>query len=166
MKSQRKETKMIAHPRRFPNLKLGAAAVAAGLMLASCTPQYSAPQQLQTSNPSVTYKYRSDQELAQANQSAAIFCNRYQSVPRTASFATDPDGSRIVVYECVQTSASAAPPQSNPNLTYTYRTDQELLNASRNARIYCENNGSQQVTSNIVTNANGTKTVVFRCGPR
>jgi len=158
---------MIANRRRFPNLKLGAAAVAAGLMLASCTPQYSAPQQLQTSNPSVTYKYRSDQELAQANQSAAIFCNRYQAVPRTASFATDPDGSRIVVYECVQTSAAAAPlPQSNPNLTYTYRSDQELLNASRNARIYCENNGSQQVTSNIVTNANGTKTVVFRCGPR
>ena len=157
---------MGANSFRFPKVNVRAAIVLAGLMVASCAPEYSSPEQVQASNPTVTYKYRSDQELVQANQSAAIFCNRYQSVPRTANFANDPDGSRVVVFECVQTSPAAAPPpRVNPNLTYSYRTDQELLDASRNAQIYCMNSGSRQVVSNIVTNPNGTKTVTFQCRP-
>jgi len=158
---------MIANSRRFLKANVRAAAVIAGLMVASCAPQYSAPQQVEASNPTVTYKYRSDQELVQANQNATTFCNRYQSVPRSASFSNDPDGSNVVVFECVQPAPQAAPqPQFNPNLTYNYRTDQELLDASRNAQIYCMNSGSQQVISNIVTNANGTKTITFQCSPR
>jgi hypothetical protein len=155
---------MNANQYRF--LTAGAATVLAGLMLASCAPQYSSPQQVQETNPSVTYKYTTDQELVQANQSAAIFCSRYQSVQQTASFSNDPDGSRVVVFECVQSLPVAASlPQYNPNLAYSYRTDQELLD-SRNAQIYCRNNGSQQVVSNIVTNANGTRTVTYQCSGR
>jgi len=48
------------------------------------------------------------------------------------------------------TAPVAAAPQFNPNVAYSYRTDQELLDASRNAQAYCMNNGSRQVTSNIV----------------
>ena len=158
---------MIAKSCRFLKANVRATAVLAGLIVAACGPQFSSPEQVQTRNPSVTYKYRNDQELVQANASAATFCNRYQSVPRTANFGNDPDGSRVVVFECVQTSPpTASQPQFNPNLTYSYRTDQELLDASRNAQIYCANNGSQQMISNIVTNANGTKTITFRCSPR
>jgi hypothetical protein len=158
---------MIANSRRSLNVTARAATVLAGLLMAACAPLSSPPRQVQASNPSVTYKYRGDQELLQANQNAATFCNRYQSVPRTANFANDPDGSKVVVFECVQTAtAMASPPPSNPNLTYSYRTDQELLDASRNAQTYCMNNGSQQVISNIVTNANGTRTVAFQCSPR
>lgn len=157
---------MIANSCRFLKVNVPAATVLVGLMVASCAPMYSSPQQVKASNPSVTYKYRGDQELVQANQNATTFCNRYQSVPRTASFANDPDGSKVVVFECVQTPSAAPPPQFSSNLTYNYRTDQELLDASRNAQIYCMNNGSQQVLSNIVTNANGTKTVTFQCSPR
>ena len=158
---------MIANSSRFLKVNVRAAAVLAALMMASCAPQYSSPQQVQASNPTVTYKYRSDQELAQANQSAATFCSRYQSVARTANFGTDPDGSRTVVFECVQTAQSTAgAPPMNSNLTYTYRNDQELLEASRSAQNYCANSGSQQVISNIVTNANGTKTVTFQCSRR
>jgi hypothetical protein len=162
---------MIANSRRFLRVALGAAALLAGPIVASCTPQYSAPQQVEASNPTVTYKYRSDQELVQANRNAAIFCNRYQAVPRTGNFSNDPDGSRVIVFECVQPAPTAAPmpaapmPAAHPNLTYTYRTDQELLDASRAAQTYCMNNGSRQVLSNIVTNANGTRTVTFQCSP-
>jgi len=156
---------MNANQCRF--LKAGAATVLAGLMMASCAPLHSSPQQVQANNPSVTYKYNTDQELVQVNQSAATFCNRYQSVQRTMSFSNDPDGSRVVVFECVQTMPMAAPvPQFNPNLAYNYRTDQELLDSSRNAQTYCMNNGSQQVVSNIITNANGTRTVTYQCSPR
>jgi hypothetical protein len=157
---------MIANSCRFLKVNVLAATVLAGLMVASCEPQSSSPQQVRTSNPSVTYKYHSDQELVQANQSAATFCNQYQSVPRTANFTDDWDGNRVVVFECVSTTMAAPPQQSNPNLTYNYRTDQELLDASRNAQNYCRNNGSQQeAISNIVTNANGTKTATFQCSP-
>lgn len=156
---------MIANSHRFPKIPFGAATILAGLIVASCAPQYSAPQQVESSRPSVTYKYHSDEELIQANQRAVTFCNQYQFVPQAASFANDQDGSKVVVFECVP-SSMPTPPPINPNLTYSYRTDQELLNASRSAQIYCMNNGSQQTISNIVTNADGTKTVTFRCSPR
>ena len=153
---------MIAYSCRFLNRNVRAATVLAGLAVASCGPEFSSPEEVHTSNPNVTYKYRDDQGLVQANASAVTFCSRYQSVPRTVNFATDSDGSRLVTFECVP--QSGAPMLSyNPNLTYTYRTDQELLDASRNAQTYCMNNGSQQAISNIVTNSDGSKTITFRC---
>ena len=158
---------MIATPCRSLKANIRAAAVLAGMLTAACAPPYSPPQQVQASNPTVTYKYRGDQELLQADQSATTFCSRYQSAPRAVSFRNDPDGSKVVIYECIQMAAPMAPPpQYNPNLTYNYQTDQELLNASRNAQIYCMNNGSQQVISTVSNNANGTRTVTFQCGPR
>ena len=154
---------MMANSRGFLKVNVLTATVLAGLIVASCAPQFSSPTQVQASNPTVTYKYRSDQELSQANQSAATFCSRYQSVARTANFGTDPDGSRTVMFECVQTAQPAGAQPMNPNLTRTYRTDQELVEASRMAQSYCMNSGSQPVISDIVTNANGTKTVTFQC---
>ncbi|MEO5375178.1 MAG: hypothetical protein H7840_13020 [Alphaproteobacteria bacterium] len=158
---------MVAISCRLLKANIRAAAVLSGLLAAACAPLYSPPQQVQASNPNVTYKYHSDQELLQANQNAATYCNRFQSVHRTARFGTDPDGSKVVIFDCVQSSALAATPTPvNPNLTYNYGTDQELLDASRSAQTYCMRNGSQQVISNIVTNANGTRTVTFQCGSR
>jgi hypothetical protein len=167
---------MMIHSRRFLKTNLRVAIALTGLTVAACAPQYSAPQQTQSSNPSVTYKYRSDQELSQANQGAANYCGRYQSVPRSSNMGNDADGSRVVTFECIPANSQTAmpaqypmatPAQYNPNVTYSYRTDQELLDASRNAQIYCMNNGSQQVVSNTVTNnVNGTRTVTSQCGPR
>ncbi len=151
----------------FQRLTFRAVAVVAALMATACATQQSAPQQVQASNPTVTYQYRSDDELIQAEQRAVTFCDQYRSTPRTVNISSGPDSSRTVVFECISSSPSAPPPgQYNSNLTYNYRTDQELLDASRNAQIYCRNNGSQQVTSSIVSNSNGTKTVTFRCVTR
>ena len=143
------------------------AAALSGLMAASCAPQYSSPQQVQASNPSVTYTYHNDQELLQVNQSAATFCNQYRSIPQATNFTTDQTGNQVVVFQCVPPTAvaEALPSQPNPNLTYTYQTDQQLLDASRNAQMYCANKGSQQVTSNIASNPDGTRTVAFQCSP-
>ncbi len=155
---------MIGHSSRFLRVTVRAAGALACLLATSCVPPYSAPQQVAASNPTVTYKYHGDQDLLQANQQAASFCSQYQASPRTAGFTNDPDGSKVVIFECVQTTMQMAPPQQyNPNLSYSYRTDAELLEASRNAQIYCMNNGSQQVVSNIATGANGTRTVTFQC---
>ena len=145
-----------------------AAVVVATVVVASCAPSHSL-QQVKASNPSVTYEYRGDQELLQAQQNAVTFCNQYGSAPRPARFTTGSNGqSNNVVFECDPSLATAAPRQQafDPNLTYSYRTDQELLDASWNAQTYCMNNGSQRAVSNIRTNADGSRTVMFQCTPR
>lgn len=140
-----------------------AGVVAIGLTVAGCD-RASSPRQVQASNPTVTYKYSSDRDLVEANQRAASFCSQYQATPRQASLSTDRDGDRIAVFECVQGGATGAfVPPANPSLTYTYRTDRELLEASRTAQTYCANRGSAQVVSNVFNNPNGTRTVTFQC---
>ncbi len=150
---------------RFLLVDMRAAVVLAAVAVASCTPPHSL-QQVKTSNPSVTYEYSGDQELLQAQQNAVVFCSRYQSAPRPARFTTGSNGqSNNVVFDCDPSYATAAPRQQafDPNLTYSYRTDQELLDASWNAQTYCMNNGSQRAVSNIRTNTDGSRTVVFQC---
>jgi hypothetical protein len=84
-----------------------------------------------------TYNYRTDQELLQANQNATTHCGQYQTARRTASLTNDAAGSKTVVFECVRTALPASAP-INPNLSYSYRTDQELVKASQTASAYCQ----------------------------
>jgi hypothetical protein len=114
------------------------AVVLATLMSAACAPPYQPPQQVQASTPTITYKYHTDTDLLQVNQTATNYCRQYQAVAQAASFTNDPDGSKVVVYDCVQstTVVTIPAPEYNPNLAYSYRTDQELLNAQRNAQVY------------------------------
>ena len=155
---------MTARMCHVPSLGI-AAAFLLGFVAAGCE-QASSPRQVQASNPTVTYKYMNDRDLIEANQQAAAFCSQYRSVPRTASLTTDRDGGRVAVFECVQggSTASMVSPAS-PSLTYTYRTDRELLEATRTAQSYCANRGSPQVVSDVIANANGSRTVMFRCSP-
>jgi exopolysaccharide biosynthesis predicted pyruvyltransferase EpsI len=156
---------MIMVFRQFRGLTI--ALLAAGAV-ASCSQLPSSQQPVQSSNPSVTYNYRTDQELLQANQNATTYCSQYQTAPRTATITNNPDGSKAVVFECVRTTLPAPPPTTptTPSQSYTYRTDQELVQASQTAGAYCLKYGSQPMTSSIVTNPNGTKTVTFQCGLR
>src|SRR5512134_2571191 len=115
---------MITNSHRLTKIYLGTTAVFAALLIASCVSTRSSPQQVEASNPTVTYKYRNDDELTQANQRAIAFCQQYpSSLPRTASFSNDSDG-KIVVFECVPATTFAATPVRQPNadLTYNVRT--------------------------------------------
>jgi exopolysaccharide biosynthesis predicted pyruvyltransferase EpsI len=156
---------MITIVRPFRMMNVWVVALLAAGSVASCGPWPPSQQPVQASNPSVTYNYRTDQELLQANQNATTHCAQYQATARTANITNNSDGSKAVVFECVPTMPPVSPP-ANPSLTYTYRTDQELVQASQTAGAYCARYGSQPMTSTIVTNANGTKTVTFQCGPR
>jgi hypothetical protein len=159
------------HP-RFRVLAACAVAAVAAATLASCAGDR-APETVSAQNPSVTYKYRGDQELLRANQQAAAFCNQYGTTPRTVNLTNNPDGTNTVIFECVKVGApttAMAPvaplPPTNPALTYTYRTERELLDSSRRADAYCMQYGQRMVaTSSIVTNADGSRTATFQCGP-
>ena len=82
--------------------------VLATLGVASCAPSNSL-QQVKTSNPSVTYEYRGDQELLQAQQNAVTFCNQYQSAHRPARFTSGPTSSSIGASST--TKGSTPPPE-------------------------------------------------------
>ena len=151
--------------RRFRRMNVWAVTLLAAGVVAACAPFPSSQQPVQSSNPTVTYNYRTDQELVQANQNATTYCGQYQTTPRTANITTNPDGTKAVVFECVRT-ARPVPPPTTPSQSYTYRTDQELVQASQTAGAYCLQYSTQPMTSNIVANPNGTKTVTFQCGPR
>jgi len=145
----------------------------AGMLAAACAPVATSPQQMQSSLPSVTYRYSADQDLVQANQSAAAYCAPYQGTPRAKLFSTDPDGGRRVVFECVHIAAAPLPmPQPipsqpyTPNFSYTVASDQDLLNAARNAQAYCLSNGAERVVSTIGTSETGLRTVSFQCQPQ
>lgn len=107
---------MIRTFRRLCGLNI--ALLAAG-SVASCTQLPSSQQPVQASNPSVTYNYRTDQDLLNASQNAATYCGQYQTAPRTATLTNNADGSRTAVFECVRTAAPVPPPIS-PSLSYTY----------------------------------------------
>ena len=149
--------------RRFWGLNVALLAAAG---VASCSSLPASQLPVQSSNPSVTYSYRTDSELLRANQNATTYCGQYQTAPRTGTLTNNADGSKTVVFECVRTAAPPAPPPANPNLSHTYRTDQELVQASQTAGAYCLKYGSQPMTSRMVTNSDGTKAVTFQCGSR
>jgi hypothetical protein len=76
------------------------------------------------------------------------------------------DGGKSAVFECVKTPprlVMVAP--ASTYLTVSYQTDQQLLDASRNARAYCMNNGMRGLTTNITQNAYGGSTAAFQCSP-
>jgi hypothetical protein len=157
---------MIQESCRFAQVHIRMVAPLLALLVASCAQTSTSPEQIQSSNPSVTYNYHNDQELLQVDQSATTYCSQYQGLPQAVSFTPDQNGGNDVVFQCSPATTQETPQvQANPNLTYTYGNDTELLNASRNAQVYCRNNGSSQVSSNITTNPDGTKTVTFQCSP-
>ena len=88
-------------------MNVSAIALFAAGALAACATFSSSQQPVQSSNPSVTYNYRTDQELLQANQNATAFCNPYQTTPRTSSITNNADGSKAVRFECVRTTMPA-----------------------------------------------------------
>ena len=154
------------HFRHFRGLSV--ALLTAGAV-AACVQVPTPPQAVQATNPTVTYNYRTDQELVTANQNATTFCNQYQTTPRTANVTSNSDGTKTVLFECVRTTAAVPAPAPtpvpvNPNvLSYSYRTDQELVQASQTASTYCAQNGALPMTSRVTTNVDGSRTVTFQC---
>ena len=124
-----------------------------------------APAQVAASKPTVTYTYRNDDELIQASQQATAFCQQYQTLPLARSFGRDSERNDTVEFECTASSAFAAPSprRLSSDLAYSFRTDQELLDVSRVAQVFCLDNDLLEMNSNIAVQGDGGKTVTFHC---
>ena len=147
---------------------LASAIIAAGTLVA-CAPIHPAgSEQVYSNNPSVTYNYSTDEQLLLASQKAATYCRQYQTtVPRSGVITSNPDGTNSVVFECVPVTAPgptvAATPSALP-MTYTYRTPQDLLEASQDAEVMCTRYGKRS-SATVTTNPDGSKTATFQCVP-
>jgi hypothetical protein len=128
------------------------------------TPAHSL-QQVRAENPSVTYAYSGDEELLKAAQNAETFCGQFNSMPGPAKVETDTTGAKSAIFECGLRTAPvvATQPAAGPNLSYSYRSDEELLAAARTADNYCANSRTHAVVSTITPNTDGSKTAVFQC---
>lgn len=147
--------------------RAGGIAVLAALT-AACVPGYQAPEEVETRPPAVSYNYASDDGLMEANGKARAYCSQYASVPSLREPIVDnSDGTKTVTFECIKTGAAtvapAPPPPSTP-AGYTYRSDTELLQSIGQADAYCAQTG-QTASYSIVTNADGSKTLTYRCVP-
>ena len=142
-------------------------ALLAVLLVAACVPPNVPAQQVQASNPTVTYTYRGDQELIGANQEASLFCSQYRARARTLAISDNGNAGKSVVFVCLATlpqSVMQAP--YDPNTPFAYRTDQELLAANQSAETVCLSNGNMRAQSTVVTHADGSKFATFQCLPR
>jgi hypothetical protein len=158
---------MNAHVPQFKTAIIGATAMVAAIMTASCASTLSSsPRQVDAHNPTVTYQYRNDDELIQANQRAIAFCEPYQTLPQAQHFSENSDNQKIVIFECASSVQTAPIRQPDSELRYNYRSDQELLDVSRNAQIQCRNSGRPEMSSDVVVSSDGSRSVTFHCSPR
>ena len=158
---------------RFARALTSMTALLASLTITACTPMSTtSPQQVGSTTPQVSYKYDTDDQLMETNQRAANYCDQYNLSPQIASVNTETDGRKVVTFKCVPTSSGASSEsstslhESQSNLSYTYRTDQGLLDAWSRAHAYCSTKGAPEMTSNIVHNSDGSSTVTFQCSAR
>jgi len=147
------------------------ALVFGALALGGCTVPSSAPMQTEATTPTVTYHYTGESELIQANRDAVTFCSQYQLAAKSQSVTDMTDGSKSAVFQCVPPTmpmVAMVPvvPTTvllNPNVSYTYTTDAQVMQGSRSADAYCHANGGVRAISNITQNPNGTRTLNFEC---
>ena len=132
------------------------------LLVAACGGP-SEPQLVRAKNPTVTYRYETDDELLKANQNAAAFCTQYNAFPQAANFYAPSGGGKQVVFECVV--AGEPTVAYEPSRPRSYRSDREMVEASRDADIYCQNHGSQRAVTTISTDPNGVRTISYQCAP-
>lgn len=136
-------------------------ATAATLMLAGCGSSRHEPEAVAAANPTVTYKYHGEQELLQASNNASTYCSQYNAAPHTVRIERNSDP-HVVVFECLPNAPMTTVQTFTPNTPYTYRSDEELIDTSRNARSYCVAHGGQPVET-ITNNADGTRAVTYSC---
>ncbi len=134
------------------------------ILASGCTVVSSPPEQVGASNPTVTYAYYGDDQLINANQRAIGFCDPYQGTPHAISITDTGNGGKSATFECLK---SALPMEvlipTQSYLSASYQTDQEFLDESRNARLYCLNSGMRGLVTNVTPNPGGGNSVAFQC---
>lgn len=140
--------------------------------LAACAVQNREPVAVSQTKPSITYSYVNDQGLVDATRKAETFCTTYNAWPSTQNIYTQPEGGRNVTFVCDQPRVAAAvspapmivtAPAPQPMVSYTYRDDRGLVDATGTAARYCAGFAAQARSTVVQNNTDGSKTIGFEC---
>lgn len=143
-----------------------AAATILAVGLGACVAPMPPPQQTDATEPKVTYSYSTDRDLIEVTRKAETYCAKYATWPRNSGIAQNPDGTKSVQFTCDRPIAAAPPPPPRPvppTVSYSYRTDGELVEVSRSAQAYCQQFGASARSGHVTQNVDGTRTVAFDC---
>jgi predicted small lipoprotein YifL len=152
--------------------------------LAACgTARPPVSQPVASTQPSITYTYTDDRALMDASTKAQAYCATYNSWPRTDSFYNKPEGGRNVTFVCDQPRTAALTPTNavivsapapmvatttqvmpaQPVVSYSYRDDRGLVEATGLASRYCAGYAAQARSTMVQANVDGSKTITFDC---
>jgi hypothetical protein len=145
-----------------------AAVLLAAATLGACTEYSRGAVQTTATKPVVSYVYRDDEGLMDATRKAEGYCAQYSAWPTTEDIVSKPDG-RHVTFVCDQPRANVAagtttvvvPPQSP--VSYPYRDDRSLVDATTNAQRYCTGFNAYARSTIVTNNPDGSRNVSFEC---
>lgn len=147
----------------------GALVLLLSAMVASCGTTGGRAIPVQETAPSVSYDYTGDEGLIDATFQAEAYCRQFNSWPTTTSMDVASGGGSTVTFVCDQTRATAytgtqpPPLPANPTVSYSYRNDQGLIDATNQAQRHCADFGAHARSYTVTTGADGGRTVVFEC---
>lgn len=139
-----------------------------GVAVVACTTSGRAVP-VQETAPTVSYDYTDDEGLIDATLQAEAYCRQFNSWPVTADMHLGARGSNTVTFVCNQertvTGARAQTPPlpANPTVSYTYRDERELIDATTQAQRYCADFGAYARSTTVTHRAGVGRTVVFEC---
>jgi hypothetical protein len=153
----------------IPGAVWPAAVLLATATLGACTAYSRGAVQTSASKPVVSYVYSDDEGLMEATRKAEGYCAQYSAWPTTEDISTRSDG-RHVTFVCDQPRAAVVtapsatvvvPPQSP--LSYPYRDDRSLVDATTSAQRYCTGFNAYARSTVVTNNADGSRSVSFEC---
>jgi len=156
--------------------------VSAATLAACGSASHKEPEVTSVTKPTITFSYTDDRSLIEATRKAEDYCAQHNAWPRTESFFNRPEGGRNVTFICDQprtaalvapssaavvsqpaTATGAAVPASPPAVSYSFRDDRGLVEASNMAARYCMNYSAQARSTLVKNNNDGSKTITFDC---
>ena len=114
---------------------------------------------VERTQPSVTYRYASDVGLVEATHKAEVYCQDYNSWPRTVNLDAGE-----VSFICDRSTAFEPDPRwSERHIDITFSTDQDLVEATERAHSYCRRYDAEPSDVHVRVNADGSRTATFAC---
>lgn len=136
--------------------------------LISCTYTPPPPQEVRLTKPTVTYSYETGNQLVEATRKAEDYCRQFDSWPRVSTISPNTRNGRDAVFTCDRPRTAVYEPlrplpPARPMVSYAYRDDRDLVEAMQSAERYCSRYNSRPASTNVITNADGSRTVQFDC---